>query len=133
MSPLTLLVDTRSPVPPYEQVRTQLAALILSGQLPLGERLPSVRQLAADLGLAAGTLARAYRELENAGLVHSRRGAGTRVTRPPGPTPTTEAQLLQAAQAYVAAGRRLGADDEQLTSALRTALTPPSPVSEDRP
>ncbi|MET8508152.1 GntR family transcriptional regulator [Streptomyces sp. NPDC004787] len=127
MIQLALLVDVSSPVPPYEQVRAQLADLILSGQLPSGERLPSVRQLAADLGLAAGTMARAYRELENAGLVHSRRGAGTRVTRPPGPTPTKDAQLLQAAQAYIAAARRLGADDGQLLKALHTALTPPPP------
>ncbi|MFF8513199.1 GntR family transcriptional regulator [Streptomyces sp. NPDC015492] len=103
----TLLVDISSPVPPYEQVRAQLADLILSGQLPLGERLPSVRQLASDLGLAVGTTARVYRELEAAGLVHSRRGAGTRVTRPPGPAPDTDARLAQATQTYIAAARRL--------------------------
>ncbi|MCX5233052.1 GntR family transcriptional regulator [Streptomyces sp. NBC_00233] len=132
MIPPTLLVDVSSPVPPYEQVRAQLADLILSGQLPLGERLPSVRQLAADLGLAAGTMARAYHELENAGLVHSRRGAGTHVTRPPGPTPAKNAQLLQAAQAYIATGRRLGADDDQLADALRSALKPAPPVPQSK-
>ncbi|MFF8513612.1 GntR family transcriptional regulator [Streptomyces sp. NPDC015492] len=123
-------MDVSSPVPPYEQVRAQLADLILSGQLPIGERLPSVRQLAADLGLAAGTMARAYRELEHAGLVNSRRGAGTRVTQPPGITPTKDAQLLQAAQAYIAAGRRLGADDDQLVNALRNALSPAASASQ---
>ncbi len=71
-------VDTSSPVPPYEQIRAQLASLITTGQLREGERLPTVRQLAADLGLAAGTVARAYRELEAASLIVTRRGAGTR-------------------------------------------------------
>ncbi|WP_406111849.1 GntR family transcriptional regulator [Streptomyces sp. NBC_01003] len=58
--------------PPYEQVRLQLADLILGGHLAENDRLPAVRQLAADLGLAAGTIARAYRELESANLVISR-------------------------------------------------------------
>jgi GntR family transcriptional regulator len=56
-----LTVETASPVPPYEQVRSQLAQLIHHHVLKPGERLPPVRQLAADLGLAVGTIARAYR------------------------------------------------------------------------
>jgi len=77
-----LRVDTGDPTPPYEQLRRQLAGLIGSGTLAPGDRLPPLRQLAADLGLAVGTVARAYRELESAGLVSSRRGGGTRVTDP---------------------------------------------------
>ena len=65
-------VDPDSAVPPYEQVRAQLAELIGDGRLPVGTRLPTVRQLAADLGLAANTVARAYRELEAAGLLETR-------------------------------------------------------------
>ncbi|MEK8108118.1 GntR family transcriptional regulator [Micromonospora sp. M12] len=57
---------------PYEQVRGQLAELIGDGRLPVGSRLPTVRQLAADLRLAANTVARAYRELEVAGLLETR-------------------------------------------------------------
>jgi DNA-binding transcriptional regulator YhcF (GntR family) len=64
-----LIVDTADPTPPYEQLRRQLAGLIRSGVLEPGGRLPPLRQLAADLGLAVGTVARAYRELESAGLV----------------------------------------------------------------
>lgn len=83
----TLRVDTTSPVPPYEQIRAQLATLIGTGRLATGERLPTVRQLAADLGLSPGTVARAYRELEAAELIRTRRGAGTRVAAlPAGPT-----------------------------------------------
>ena len=75
-----LTVDTSNPTPPYEQLRRQLAELIQSAALAPGDRLPPLRQLAADLGLAVGTVARAYRELESAGLISSRRGGGTRVS-----------------------------------------------------
>lgn len=117
-------VDTASPVPPYEQIRAQLAALITTGRLPEGRRLPTVRQLAADLGLAAGTVARAYRELEAASLIHTRRGAGTRVAPlqapPTGPDP---AQLAELARRFVAQARGLGADGETVLAAIRDALT----------
>lgn len=83
MSEAAVRVDTTSQVPPYEQIRAQLAALIVTGRLAEGDRLPTVRQLATDLGLAPGTVARAYRELEAAELIRTRRGAGTRVAAPP--------------------------------------------------
>lgn len=63
--------------PPYEQVKSQLAALIRTGELAQGERLPTVRQLAGDLGLAVNTVARAYKELELARLVETRGRNGT--------------------------------------------------------
>ncbi|MEJ1192717.1 GntR family transcriptional regulator [Pseudarthrobacter sp. CCNWLW207] len=70
-------VDLRSATPPYEQIRSQISSLIATGALPVGSRLPTVRSLAADLGIAAGTVARAYKELEAAGLLESRRRNGT--------------------------------------------------------
>ncbi|BCB84839.1 hypothetical protein Psuf_021520 [Phytohabitans suffuscus] len=79
-APPTLTIDTASPVPPYEQIRAQLAQLIQHQVLAPGDRLPPVRQLAGDLGLAVGTVARAYRELELSGQVRSRRGGA-----PPSP------------------------------------------------
>ncbi|MEW2634923.1 GntR family transcriptional regulator [Streptomyces sp. NPDC048389] len=117
-------VDTASPVPPYEQIRAQLAEFIHSGQLAAGDRLPSVRQLAADLGLANGTVVRAYRELESAGLVHSRRGAGTKVAALPHPTAAyTADRLADHARAYATAARRLGAGPADALEAVRRALT----------
>lgn len=77
MSLPQLSVDPHSPVAPYEQIRTGLAALIDSGILAEGERLPTVRGLAADLGVAVNTVARAYRELEAEGLVVTASRAGT--------------------------------------------------------
>jgi GntR family transcriptional regulator len=114
-------VDTASPVPPYEQIRSQLAGFIRTGRLADGQRLAPVRQLAADLGLAAGTVARAYRELEAAELVLTRRGAGTRVCAQT-PGPDTGDRLERLAREYVEAARLLGADDEWLINAVQDAL-----------
>jgi DNA-binding transcriptional regulator YhcF (GntR family) len=119
-----LTVDTASPVPPYEQIRSQFAQLIHHGVLKPGQRLPPVRQLSADLGLAVGTVARAYRELELTGQVHSRRGGGTRVAEAMAPSTSAERNRLLAAHAaaYVAAARRLGVDDQDLIAAVRHAV-----------
>jgi DNA-binding transcriptional regulator YhcF (GntR family) len=111
------------PTPPYEQLRRQLADLIGAGVLVAGDRLPPLRQLAADLGLAAGTVARTYRELEAAGLVVSRRGGGTRVA--PGarrPAAQLRTALRGSAQAYVQSARLLGASDEEIRDAVVQAL-----------
>lgn len=78
---MSIHVDSDDPTPPFEQIRASLAAEITTGRLRAGHRLPSVRQLAADLRVATGTTARAYRELERAGLVETRRALGT-VVRP---------------------------------------------------
>jgi len=75
-----ITVDNSSPVPPFEQVRAQLATQIADGLLVPGTRLPTVRQLADDLGLAVNTVARSYRELEAAGMVETRGRGGTVVT-----------------------------------------------------
>lgn len=70
-------IDLSSAVPPYDQIRSQIASLISLGELAPGSKLPTVRALATDLAVASGTVARAYKELEAAGLVSSRRRAGT--------------------------------------------------------
>lgn len=111
-------------MPPYEQVRQQLEQLIRSGALAPDERLPPLRQLAGDLGLAVGTVARSYAELESAGLVRSRRGAGTRVS---GSLPTLtsselDAALGQSAAAYVRAAKQLGVARQQILAAVQLAL-----------
>jgi GntR family transcriptional regulator len=118
-------VDTTSQVPPYEQIRAQLAALIRTGRLAAGERLPTVRQLAADLGLAPGTVARAYRELEAAELIRTRRGAGTRVAALPSEPHAHDAeQLATLARDFTSAARALGADTEDILTAVHDALEP---------
>jgi GntR family transcriptional regulator len=112
-----ITVDPAAPTPPYEQVRAQLADLVAAGLLAPGDRLPPIRQLAADLGLAVGTVARAYRLLEAAGLVRTGRGGGTRVVDGPAPDPG----LAVLADTYVRAARTTGADDTTLLDAVRAA------------
>jgi GntR family transcriptional regulator len=120
-----LIVDPDDPTPPYEQLRRQLVDLIEGGQLVEGERLPPLRQLAGDLGLAVGTVARTYRELETAGLVRSRRGGGTRVA-PAVPKPSAgerEVRLAGLAAAYVMKARALGATEAEMARAVLAQST----------
>ncbi|WP_341953828.1 GntR family transcriptional regulator [Salinibacterium sp. TMP30] len=71
-----ITVDQSLAAPVFEQIRGQIAHAIRSGALEAGARLPSIRQLAVDLRVAPGTVARAFTELESAGLIRSdRRGA----------------------------------------------------------
>ncbi|WP_444970664.1 GntR family transcriptional regulator [Streptomyces sp. SAI-25] len=118
---ISISVNHASPVPPYEQLRAQLADLIAVGRLGQGTRLPSVRQLASDLGLANNTVVRAYRELETAGLVKSRRGSGTQVIAPSATT-DIEAKLAEHASTYAAAARQLNATDDEALAAIRYAV-----------
>lgn len=74
-----IAVDPAGATSPFEQIRSQLADGIRSGALADGQRLPSIRQLAGDLRVAAGTVAKAYAALEDEGLIESSRAWGTRV------------------------------------------------------
>ncbi|MCW2780416.1 MAG: GntR family transcriptional regulator [Marmoricola sp.] len=77
---MVLEIDDALPEPPYEQIRLQVRDQVRSGELAPGTRLPTVRRLAEDLGLAANTVARAYRELEALGLIETRGRAGSFVS-----------------------------------------------------
>jgi len=99
-----LRVDPDSGTALFEQIRVQLIGAVHSGRLPPGTRLPTVRRLAADLGLAVNTVARTYRELEAAGVIETRGRQGTFVAR----TDPTDAALAAAARAYADAARSLG-------------------------
>jgi GntR family transcriptional regulator len=120
---LVLTLDPGDPTPPYEQLRRQLADLIAAGRLGPGDRLPPLRQLAGDLGVAVGTVARTYRELEQEGLLTSRRGGGTRVAAAGG-TPTRDRRgLLDGMVAeFVTRARGLGYTDEEIVIALDRQL-----------
>ena len=112
--------------PPFEQVRSQLAAQIAGGTLVPGTRLPSVRQLAQDLGLAVNTVARAYRELEAAGLVETRGRGGTVVSAG---SDGTKVRVVEAAREYAALARGHGLTPEEALRYVRAALdlTPAEP------
>ena len=110
-----LTLDPKSSVPPYEQVRSQLAAAIESGRLAAAAQLPTVRRL-GDLGLAVNTVARAYRELELAGLVETRGRAGTFVAGPPSPT---RQLAVEAARTFLRRMRELGFDPVGAVAVVR--------------
>lgn len=112
-----ITVDDSSPTPPFEQIREQLAGLIATGGLAHGERLPTVRQLAGDLRLAPGTVARAYSALETDGLIETRRGAGTRVKA----EIATYPEVQDAAHDFAAAARKRALSLEQAIYAIRAA------------
>jgi len=118
---MILEVDARSPVPPYEQLRLHVTALVLAGELRAGDRLPSIRQLANDLGLAGGTVARAYRELESDGIVTTHGRHGTVVQGPP-QWPAPAAELIDAARSYADEASRSGATLEDALTAVRVAF-----------
>lgn len=120
-------IDPGSAVPPYDQIRARISGLIAGGSLPAGTRLPPIRQLAGDLGIAPGTVARAYRELETAGLVVSKGRHGTRVTDAAGHPPAAanrshSAHLDEAAATFAATAGRTGSSLEQALDAVRRAF-----------
>jgi GntR family transcriptional regulator len=121
MTALDITVDVRAATPPYEQIRSQIAAYVDAGLLAEGTRLPTMRALAADLGVATGTVARAYAELEAAGLVASRRRTGTVVTgaRPAAPA---EDRLQRLADDLAVQARASGVDGEAVLAIVRAAL-----------
>ena len=114
-----IVLDPGSVVPPYEQVRTQLAAQIADSRLVTGTRLPTVRGLADQLGLAANTVARAYRELEAAGLVETRGRGGTVVSAA---GDQGRALLRAEAERYARVTRELGLSAAEALRMVRTAL-----------
>ncbi len=116
-------VDTSSPVPAYEQIRAQVTALSDSGVLPAGTRLPPIRQLAADLGLAPGTVAKAYALLEKAGVASSHRRRGTVITDRGTLDPQRQVlEVRRAAAAYVRTARLLNVTDDEVLAAVQRAV-----------
>ena len=116
---VTLKIDIVEGVAPYEQVRAQIAEQARSGALPVGYRLPTVRGLAESLGLAANTVAKAYRALETDGVIVTRGRNGTFVAAAGS---AAERELAAAAQTYAERARRLGLDEEQALAAVQDAL-----------
>lgn len=116
---LMLVIATSSPVPPFEQLRQQLLAMIESGELPPGTQLPTVRRLAADLGLAPNTVARTYRELEGSGLVLT---AGRRGTVVAEASADPDEDARRTASDFVRRMRALGLSPTRTVQLVRQAF-----------
>lgn len=115
MSPTPRLSPTDEANPALDIYR-QLRGLIVSGQLGAGERLPTVRQTASDLGVAPGTAARAYKMLEGEGLVVSRTAAGTRVAETAGVLP---ASVIRRIRELVDEADSVEADPDDVIDVIR--------------
>jgi DNA-binding transcriptional regulator YhcF (GntR family) len=115
-----IVIDAGSPVPPFEQLRVQFAKQIQDHTLAVGTRLPTIRHLAADLGLAVNTVGRAYRELEAAGLIETHGRAGSFVTAA---GEQGREQARRAAADYAAVVTRLGIDPGEAVRIVQAALT----------
>jgi DNA-binding transcriptional regulator YhcF (GntR family) len=112
-------IDRESEVPASEQVRAAVVAAVRSGELAPGAKLPTVRALAAELGLAVNTVAKAYRELESEEVVETRGRNGSFVAAHGDPS---ERMLQQAASEYAALARRLGVEASDARAIVDTAL-----------
>lgn len=116
---MKIQIDHDSVEPPYEQVRRQITEAVDSGDLKPGEKLPPVRTLAAEVGLAANTVGKAYKELEALGVVATRGRAGTVVLGR-----GADRSAREAAAAYAMTVRALGLGDVEALELVRRALAP---------
>lgn len=114
-------VDTSLPLPVYEQLRSQLQRLIISGQLPVGARLPTIRQMAKDLGLASATVSRVYDLLASDGWVVAAGRNGTVVNRAARSTELRR-EMSDATEHLALLASQLGVDRDEILRLLDDAL-----------
>ncbi len=124
MNPLPLQLSAASGVPFYRQVVDQISALVRSGQLAPGTRMPSVRELAAQLMVSLITVRRAYADLETAGLVIRRQGQGTFVADNVGQASQAQAQeqAYEVLERAVRRAQQLGLEPKEILEAVQLAL-----------
>jgi DNA-binding transcriptional regulator YhcF (GntR family) len=116
---LKIVIDPAAAAAPYEQLRAQISAQARKGTLPVGYRLPTVRGLAGELGLAANTVAKAYRALESDGVIETHGRNGTFVAAA---GDAAEHESAAAARAYAERAQRLGLDRAAALQAVEEAL-----------
>ena len=118
---MNIHISTKSGVPIYLQIINQIKYLAASGRLAAGDELPPIRTLAEQLIINPNTVARAYRDLEAAGMVESRIGSGTRVTDGASPLARRERTkiLCEHIDALLAEADHLGFEFEKVIELMR--------------
>ncbi|MFG2225843.1 GntR family transcriptional regulator [Streptomyces sp. NPDC048644] len=121
MSPqqLQIIIDPEAADAPFEQVRAQIAEQARTGVLPVGHKLPTVRGLADDLGLAANTVAKSYRALESDGVIETRGRNGSFIAAA---GEAADKEAAAAAAGYARRAHRLGLDRRAALAAVEDAL-----------
>ncbi len=114
----SMQVDPQASKPLFDQLRVQIIEGVRDGRLPPGTRLPTVRELAAQMRLAVNTVARAYRELESAGILETRGRFGTFVAR----ADPADAAMATAAHTYASAARALGIEKDEALKYVEAAF-----------
>lgn len=117
-----LSIDRFDDTPAFEQLKRQLAAQIMARQLRAGTKLPTVRQLAADVGVAVNTIARVYKELEADGFVETRGRNGTHVTAIAGKAYDVGPRAAELTAAYVREMAALGLGPQAILAAIKQEL-----------
>ena len=121
MESLALYLDEGSAVPVYAQLSEQVLAAVGRGDLRAGDRLPSVRDVAASLGVNANTVNHAYTHLERFGVVETRRGRGTFVAARKRRAVEMPA-LLELTEPFVARARALGYPGRQIVTTVAAVV-----------
>lgn len=117
-------INESSAEPLYHQIETQLRSLIVTGQIAEGTLLPSIREFSADLKCSVITIRRVYQDLENEGLLRTRQGTGTFVTKVD--TDDREAYkkqiVLEAVRELIDTARSVGYTSDELRRLLDETL-----------
>jgi len=112
-------LDGSSGVPPYLQLVHQVRQSVLLGYLREGDRLPTVKDVAADLVINPNTVVKAYRQLEHEGLAGGRPGQGTFITATSPPVAPQAQQAVRASlEAWLRSAEEAGLDDEAITALI---------------
>jgi GntR family transcriptional regulator len=120
---VTFHLSSDSGVPAYLQLVQQIKQALRMGALEVGDQLPTVKEVVAEVAINPNTVMKAYWELEHEGLVEGRQGVGTFVTRrPEGPPPGVQARLARTLERWVHSARGEGLDDESIEAMLRGTL-----------
>jgi GntR family transcriptional regulator len=130
---MKITIDLRSDIPIYLQVVEQVRQQVASGELKSGDQLPTVRSLASDLRINFNTVSRAYRLLDEAGMISTQQGRGTYILEMPPPEITDSLRhesLTALSRHYLDQAQRLGFNAEQAISHLRQQTNLPEPRSE---
>ena len=127
-------IDPKSGLPIYLQITEQIRRRVAAGILLPGDQLPSVRELAARLLVNPNTVAKVYRDLERGGLLETRRGQGTFISREAEAMAEAERQRLLTDQLRAVARdvRAFGLDEEAALDLLRRVLKDEKPGRKDR-